>query len=131
VATYLTTTGKQFLAVMLDCGGAGNLSCNPYWMNFSTCAAGAAAGDTGIGATNWPTAQRTSATCEYTSAVDTWAIIGTITVSCTAANIIRAGAYWMSSSGNTNGLFITGDHTEISGLAATDQVQYTITLQFT
>lgn len=136
MATYLTTTGKQYLAVMLDCGGAGNASCNPFYVNMSTCAvAGAAAGDTGIfsGAQNLvPTVMRTTATCEYNSAVDTWAIIATV-CTCVAgpSSVIRAGAYWMSSSGPEQGLFISGDHTAITGLAANDQVQYTITLQFT
>lgn len=131
--TYLTTTGKQFLAVMLDCGGAGNLSCNPYFMNFSTCAVDASWTDTGIfpASPGYPTANKTTATCEYNSAADTWAIIGTITVSCANADILRAGAFWMSSSGPTSGLFISGSHTAISGLQANDQVQYTITLQFT
>jgi hypothetical protein len=130
VATYLTTTGKQYLACTMVCSPTVG-SCHPYWMNMSSCAAGAAAGDTGIGGTNWATAQRTTATCEYNSAEDTYAVIGTITVSCAAVDVIRAGSYWMSSSGNSAGLFISGDHTTIAGLAAPDQVQYTITLQFT
>ena len=131
MATYLTTTGKQFLAIGLDCGGAGNVSCNPYWINFTTCgAAGAAPGDTGLGI---GIQAKSSATCEYTSAVDTWAIIGTMTLACAAADIIRAGAFWMSYSNATMscGLFISGDHTTIAGLITNDQVQYTITLQFT
>jgi len=60
-------------------------------------------------------------------------IIGTMTLACAAADIIRAGAFWMSSSNATMscGLFISGDHTTIAGLIVNDQVQYTITLQFT
>ncbi len=134
MATALTTTGKQYLALALSCQSGGSATCAPYFMNFSTCALGANTADTGINAATFPTANKTTATCEYTSAVDTYAMIGTITVSCAGGGdvgIIRAGAYWMSSSGPTSGLFISGDHTLISGLTTNDQVQYTITLQFT
>lgn len=134
MATVLTSTGKEYLACTLVCAPTVG-SCHPYWINMSTCAAGAVAGDTGIGiqsatCNTFGRIQRTSATCEYLSSEDTYAIIGTVCATC-ACDVVRAGSYWMSSCGPESALFISGDHTTIAGLAAGDQVQYTITLQFT
>jgi hypothetical protein len=135
VATYLTTTGKQYLATLLTCASkTQSLSCSIYFMNMASCAVAGDANtaDTGLigNAGVMPCVAKTTATCEYLSAVDTWGIIGTV-CSCGSHDVYRAGAYWMSSSGGDQGLFISGYHTGITGLIAGDQVQYTITLQFT
>jgi len=126
MATVLVTTGKEWMIDSLD-STAGEVS--PSYLMMATGAGTAAAGDTGLFGS--AIQAKTTATCDYQSAADTFTVIGVITLACTAADITNAGSFTATSSAASGGLYVHGDHTTIAGLAQNDQVQYTINLQIT